>query len=84
MEGILGSPALFHSTQIMVMEPYNDSDNCSPLAQSISHREGMARRSSRSSDEGEWHFNGQLLPWPERYESCVCIHYQRRDGKKGV
>lgn len=57
MEGILGSPALFHSTQIMVVEPYNDSDNCSPLAQSIRHQEGMARR---GSNEGE--FNGQLLP----------------------
>jgi hypothetical protein len=63
MEGILGSSALFYPTRIMVIGPYNGSGNCSPLTQSIRHREGMARR---SSDEGEWHFNGLLQPWPSR------------------
>ena len=85
MDGILGSLALFHPTRIMVMEPINDSNNCSPLAQSMHHREGMARR---SSNEGVWLSKGLLQPGQYVLLAAPYLHYSegmaRREFRKGA
>lgn len=81
MEDVLGSLALTHPTRIMVIEPTNDSDNCSPSTQSMQHKEGMARM---SSNEGDWLSKGYLTPGQDVLLAVSGLYYSRRDGTKGV
>ncbi len=85
MEGILGSPALTHPTRKMVIEPTNDSDNRSPSAQPMHHREGMARR---SSSEGDWLSKGCLTPGQDVLLAATGLHYSegmaQRESRKGA
>lgn len=81
MEDVLGSLALIHPTRIMVIEPTNDSDSCSPSTQSMQHEEGMARR---SSNEGDWLSKGHQAPCQDVLLAASGLYYNRRDGTKGV
>ncbi len=68
MEDVLGSPALIHPTRIMVIEPTNDSDSCSPSAQSMRHKEGMAREGVAMKGIG---FQKGINALPGHFADCV-------------
>lgn len=82
MEGVLGSPALFHSTHTMGLGPYYDSDNCStPRSQNVTWKGWH----ERSSNEGGRRFRDLQQPWPARFCKLPMLRtLQRRDGTKGV